>query len=91
MVEEFCEYGMLAKNRVSDNVGGVKQFSSTPRMHSEKSAISLSMKIAVFNQGSLAIVLCGGNAYSKLLPIGQRHQFVQDFLQSLQPTLMIPR
>jgi hypothetical protein len=28
---------------------------------------------------------------SNFLPISQRHQFVEDFLQSLKPTLMIPR
>ena len=32
----------------------------------------------------------GGDACSRFFPVGQRHQFVQDVLQSLQPTLMIP-
>ena len=31
------------------------------------------------------------DAKSQFLPVGQRHQLVEDFLQSLKPTFMIPR
>jgi hypothetical protein len=30
-----------------------------------------------------------GEEYSQLFPLGQRNQFVQNFLQSLEPTFMI--
>jgi hypothetical protein len=43
------------KNRISNNVGGVKHFRAHYSMHSEKSAISLSLKMCRSDQGSLAI------------------------------------
>src|SRR5208282_3152999 len=47
--------GLLLQNRVSNNVGGVKHFRAHYTVHSEKSAISLSLKMCRSNQGSLAI------------------------------------
>jgi hypothetical protein len=37
--------GRLVKNRVSNNVGGVKRFRAHYSVHSKKSAISLSLKM----------------------------------------------
>src|SRR5436305_14685726 len=47
------------KNRVSNNLGGVKHFRAHYRMNSEKSAISLSLKMCRSNQGSLANQVSG--------------------------------
>jgi hypothetical protein len=33
----------------------------------------------------------GGHALSQLFPVGERHQFVKNFPQSLKPTFVIPR
>jgi len=54
-VPSRCSRRLLLQNRLSNNVGGVKHFRAHYSMHSEKSAISLSLKRCRSNQGSLAI------------------------------------
>src|ERR1051325_10307934 len=49
----------LSKTGVSDNVGGVKTFRAHCSMHSEKSAISLSLKKVPFQPKARIVIVSG--------------------------------
>ena len=67
----FPKRAYLLQNRLSDNVGGVKWFRAHDSMHSEKSAISLSLKLLLLlYQPKLA-----GNQYSGLDSVRPMHLF----------------
>jgi hypothetical protein len=55
-------FSVLAKHRLSNNVGGVKHFRAHYGMHAEQCAISLSLKMCPSNQGSLAISIQAWNS-----------------------------
>jgi hypothetical protein len=59
---------LLAKNRVSNNVGGVKHFRAHYSMHAEQCAISLSLKMCQSHRrsGHLGIPLVVQTSKSKL-------------------------
>ena len=65
------------KNRVSNNVGGVKRFRAHYGVHSKKSAISLSLKMCRSNQGSLAIKFQVRNSVRPMHLFG--HNFDHDY------------
>jgi hypothetical protein len=67
--------GQLAKTGVSDNVGGVKTFRAHCSMHSEKSAISLSLKKVPFQPKARIVIVSGQE-------LGPTHSSLRSLLRS---------